>query len=373
MTPDHRAAPIHFQRHDSALGRWLLARWRPPRLAGVVDHLWYFEGTVLHPRERVFPDGRLEFNVQLGPCYGEVRGDRVEWFAPTCITGLMLRPSVLEAPRGPSVVLGVRLLPTGAYAVLGTPIHELTGVTVDLADVVGQAAAELAERCAAAELAERYRAADRPARRGVAGGVACAGGGGDGTILYHLGAGGIDTGRAAHARVRNGDGARTDPGAAIVPGGDGLSGDAAGPGGAASRAARRLRVAADWLAERVACGRMADPAIAWAAAAIERAGGAVSVTALRERAGWSKSRFATLFREQVGVGPRRLARLVRFRRALELVSRGNLPLSRVALAAGYYDQPHFNAEFRELAGFTPGEFRASRRYPDSLNLAEPAH
>ena len=372
MTPDQGTVPIHVQRHDSALGRWLLARWRPPQLAGVVDHLWYFEGTVLHPRERVFPDGRFEFNVHLGPPYGEVQGDRVEWFAPTCITGLMLRPSVIEAPRGPSVVLGVRLLPTGAYAVLGTPVHELTGVTVDLADVVGQAAAELAERCAAAERAERCWAADQPARRGAARGVACAGGGGDGTSLYHFGAGGIGTGRAADARVSNGDDARTDPSAAIVPDGDGVSGDAAGPGGAASRAVRRLRVAADWIAERVARGRMADPAIAWAAAAIERAGGAVSVTALRERAGWSKSRFATLFREQVGVAPKRLARLIRFRRALELVSRGDLPLSHIALAAGYYDQPHFNAEFRELAGLAPGEFRASRRYPDSVNLAEPA-
>jgi len=300
---DERTVSIHVQRHDSALGRWLLARWRPPQLAGVVDHLWYFEGTVLHPRERVFPDGRLEFNVHLGPCYGEVRGDRVDRFSPTCITGLLLRPNVIEAPRGPTAVLGVRLLPTGAYAMLGTPLHELTGMTVDLADVVGQAAAELAERCAAAERRDRRQ--------------------------------------------------HDDDGATI--------------------AARRLRVAADWIAERVARGRMADPAIAWAAAAIERAGGAVSVAALRERAGWSKSRFATLFREQVGVAPKRLARLIRFRRALELVSRSDLPLSRVAIAAGYYDQPHFNAEFRELAGLTPGELRASRRYPDSVNLAEPAH
>src|SRR5690606_36418925 len=124
---------------------------QPARLAGIVDHLWYFQGTVLHRRERVFPDGRLEFNVHLGPRYGEVRGGRVEWFAPACVSGLMQRPIVIEAPREPSVVLGVRLLPAGAYAVLGAPIHELTGATVDLEDVVGRAAAELVERFAAAE------------------------------------------------------------------------------------------------------------------------------------------------------------------------------------------------------------------------------
>ena len=36
---DERTVSIHVQRHDSALGRWLLARWPPPQLAGVVDHL----------------------------------------------------------------------------------------------------------------------------------------------------------------------------------------------------------------------------------------------------------------------------------------------------------------------------------------------
>src|SRR5690606_15034749 len=82
---------------------------------------------------------------------GEVRDGRVERFAPACISGLMLRPNVIEAPPGPSVVLGVRLLPAGAYTLLGAPVHELTGATVDLADVVGRAAAELVERCAAAE------------------------------------------------------------------------------------------------------------------------------------------------------------------------------------------------------------------------------
>jgi hypothetical protein len=133
----------------------------------------------------------------------------------------------------------------------------------------------------------------------IVGAVAGAGASGDGSMLNHLADRGISAARGAHARVRKGDDARTDPSAAIVPGQDESFANAAEPAGAAWRAARRLRVAADWIAEHVARGRMADPAIAWAAAAIERAGGAIRVAALRERAGWSKSRFATLFREQV--------------------------------------------------------------------------
>jgi AraC-like DNA-binding protein len=105
---------------------------------------------------------------------------------------------------------------------------------------------------------------------------------------------------------------------------------------------------------------------------LERRSGAVSIGALRDRTGWSKSRFTALFREQVGVAPKTLARVLRFRRALELVHREEGSLLAIALAAGYYDQAHFNAEFRRLSGFAPTDYLARSRYPESVNLAESA-
>lgn len=53
-----------------------------------------------------------------------------------------------------------------------------------------------------------------------------------------------------------------------------------------------------------------------------------------------------------GYGPLRLARVLRFRRALEQARRGVL-LARVATECGYADQAHLTREVRELAGTTP--------------------
>src|SRR5262249_42562082 len=119
----------------------------------------------------------------------------------------------------------------------------------------------------------------------------------------------------------------------------------------------RLRHAADWVAERVTKARGIDPAIARAAGRIEKTGGAVSIAELREQMGLSKTRLAEAFREQIGLTPKLYARVVRFRRATAMLQKGTDPLIEVALAAGYYDQPHMNAEFRELSGLAPRNFR----------------
>jgi AraC-like DNA-binding protein len=53
-----------------------------------------------------------------------------------------------------------------------------------------------------------------------------------------------------------------------------------------------------------------------------------------------------------GYGPRPLARVMRFGRALEEIRSGP-PLAQVAAACGYADQAHLSREVRALAGTTP--------------------
>jgi AraC-like DNA-binding protein len=280
---------IRMERHDSDLGRWLLARCEPERLAGLVEGIWYFEGSLTHLRERHFPTGRAEIVVHLGERYRHVEGSGTELFPLTCASGLLLGPDVIEAPPGWSAVLGIRLRPLGAYTVLGHPLEPLTGITVDLEDLADADARRLTDLCAQA---------------------------------------------------------RTPEG--------------------------RLRAATSWVEERARWGPRPDAAVAWMSRAIEGRAGDVSIRDLTEHTGWSRSRMQAAFRAQVGVSPKRLARIHRFRRALGLVMESDGPLSEVALVAGYYDQPHFNGEFREMSGFTPSAYRAAHRFPESPSLAEHA-
>jgi hypothetical protein len=134
-------------RHESHLGRWTHASRRPASLARFVDSNWHFEGRLTRRRERIFPDDRIELNVHLGSPYGEVTDRGPARFPRVCLSGLLLRTAVIEAPKKDTAVLGVRLWPAGAAALLGGPVHELTGRTVALRDSLGPAADELLDRC----------------------------------------------------------------------------------------------------------------------------------------------------------------------------------------------------------------------------------
>lgn len=76
------------------------------------------------------------------------------------------------------------------------------------------------------------------------------------------------------------------------------------------------------------------------------------------KSGVSHRRFIDLFGRTVGLTPKRFARVQRFRKLL--ATQAKYPArswTELAMEAGYTDQPHFNREFRELAGMTPQEYR----------------
>ncbi|HEU4473626.1 MAG TPA: AraC family transcriptional regulator [Gemmatimonadales bacterium] len=285
---------IVAQHFDSSLGRWTHTGWTPGPghpLEWAVDRVWDFHGMAAAPQERVFPNGHLELIVQLDDRYLDVTASGAVPTPAACVTGIFSHSAVVQAPRRPCRVLGVRLRPAGAWALLGHPLWQLAELTADLGDLLGPVGGELAERCHGAD-------------------------------------GGIE----------------------------------------------RVRRAVAWLGARLAQPDVprVDPAVQWVARRIAESGGTRAIGALRAETGLTDARLISLFREQVGVTPKRLARIHRFDRALGLLTRGHDNLATVAQRAGYFDQPHMNAEFREMAGLTPRGFLAATRYPNSLSLPEPA-
>jgi len=94
---------------------------------------------------------------------------------------------------------------------------------------------------------------------------------------------------------------------------------------------------------------------------VRRTGGRASINALATEPGWSHRRLIARFREQIGLAPKAAARVLRFDRAVTALRSSSGGLAEIALDCGYFDQAHFNRDFRELAGTTPTAFLESSR------------
>ncbi|MFP8963898.1 helix-turn-helix domain-containing protein, partial [Streptomyces nanhaiensis] len=75
----------------------------------------------------------------------------------------------------------------------------------------------------------------------------------------------------------------------------------------------------------------------------------LSVAEVAHGAGLSERQLHRRSLAAFGYGPKTLARVLRFRRALRLV-RGGVPPASAAAGAGYADQAHLSREVRALAG-----------------------
>ncbi|MBX9365509.1 helix-turn-helix domain-containing protein [Streptomyces massasporeus] len=113
-----------------------------------------------------------------------------------------------------------------------------------------------------------------------------------------------------------------------------------------------LRVLETALTDRARRPLEPDPAVRLAAARLDRG---TPVAEVADRLGWTTGRLARRCTEQLGLTPKRYARIRRFQRLLRRVNAGHGPPDWAVLAAdcGYHDQAHLIHEFRALAGITP--------------------
>lgn len=86
-----------------------------------------------------------------------------------------------------------------------------------------------------------------------------------------------------------------------------------------------------------------------------------SIAALVQDTGLSARRFIELFRREVGLTPKLFARMRRFQAVLgRLENPAGAAWTDVALAHGYFDQPHLVRDFRTFAGLPPTAYLARR-------------
>lgn len=104
--------------------------------------------------------------------------------------------------------------------------------------------------------------------------------------------------------------------------------------------------------------RQPNPAVAWAFAQIARHQGGLEIRRLARELGYSQTHLITLFRDQVGLPPKRVARLMRFDRLMRhLKNGGSGSWAELALQFGYYDQAHLVRDVRRYTGTTPTDAR----------------
>jgi transcriptional regulator GlxA family with amidase domain len=111
--------------------------------------------------------------------------------------------------------------------------------------------------------------------------------------------------------------------------------------------------------------------VEWAWRRLVDADGRLAVGELAAELSWSRRHLGARLREHVGLPPKLVARVLRFRHALRLLGRdGDAGLAEIAHACGYADQAHFDRKVRAFAGTMPTE-PAACLLPDVFTGADP--
>ncbi|WP_344326101.1 helix-turn-helix domain-containing protein [Streptomyces macrosporus] len=110
-------------------------------------------------------------------------------------------------------------------------------------------------------------------------------------------------------------------------------------------------VLTDWGAAGPTC----SPRVVWAWNQLRRTAGTIPIRRLTEQTGWSWRQLNNRFREQIGLSPKAVARVLRLRRTLRLLA-DDCPLADTAARCGFSDQAHLGREFKNMTGVTPRRF-----------------
>lgn len=125
----------------------------------------------------------------------------------------------------------------------------------------------------------------------------------------------------------------------------------------------------DFLFQRAQTGPRPSAPVSWAWRQLCQSDGKISIGHLGKELRVSRRHLVAQFREQIGLSPKLVGRIMRFNRVVSLLKLDDgARWSRIAHECGYHDQSHLNRDFREFAGATPSEY-LGRLLPDGGGVA----
>lgn len=135
---------------------------------------------------------------------------------------------------------------------------------------------------------------------------------------------------------------------------------------AAVKPGQRFSLVEDFLLRRLNSDTELNPCVEYAVNGIGADPSRTNLAKLSDKIGYSQKHLITMFKNNVGTTPKSYLRVIRFQRVIEQIEETDTPdWAAIALDAGFYDQAHFNNDFRSLSGFTPSEYVSKKT--DALN------
>jgi AraC-like DNA-binding protein len=87
---------------------------------------------------------------------------------------------------------------------------------------------------------------------------------------------------------------------------------------------------------------------------INKATEQLSISGIAKYFQLSNRKLERLFHDQVGVSPKLYMRMTRFKHVYKLLQQSRLNRAEISHVCGYFDQPHFNKDFRKFTGEDAG-------------------
>lgn len=117
----------------------------------------------------------------------------------------------------------------------------------------------------------------------------------------------------------------------------------------------RVCIVQNYLLQQLASAKN-DLQVAYCLQQVQLSGGLMSVSKLTNDAGISQRHLSRKFQQCIGLSPKEYLRVYRFIQSLHYIKKYPvLSLTEIAYKSGYYDQAHFNRDYKTYTGYAPGE------------------